>query len=96
MLLTKKQEKKYRYKDHWFISNVLIDRKTYYSIDGLSFNHSRTDRISLEKIIRNYDLISIGIVSIHSPLSGVTITLKDVTSIDACLEKGIITLKIKP
>jgi hypothetical protein len=79
MLIKKKEEKKLRYKDDWFISELRLGMNTYYSKDGLTFKRSRQDSITMEFISKitwtsiqvlaienaNGDVISLGNVCDH-------------------------------
>lgn len=95
MLIKKKGEKPLRYKNEWFVSELILNGKTYYSRDGFGFNHSRHDRIRMEDLVGNSCFGSIHILSIEDE-NGTVMSLGSIYShISISIENRILTLNAK-
>lgn len=95
MLIKKKGEKPLRYNNIWFVSELILHGKTYYSKDGLAFNHSRHDRLTMESLVCNSHLKLIHILAIEEQ-DGDVISLGNTYShISISIENRVLTLAVK-
>lgn len=95
MLIKKKGEKPLRYNNTWFVSELILNGKRYYSKDGLAFNHSRHDRLTMESLIGNSHFKLIHILTIEDH-DGYVISLGSACShISISIENRVLTLAVK-
>lgn len=94
MFFKKKEEKKLRYVNEWFISEMNLSSKTYYSKDGLNFTHSRTDRKTMEYILNNFDTVKLSILTIESKNEG-TISATNKRRINLRVSSRVLSLMLE-
>jgi len=94
MLIKKKEEKKIRYKDDWFISELRLDTNTYYSKDGFNFKRSRQDSTTIENIIK-LTHTSVHILAIENANGDVISLGNTYDHIALRVEDRILTLTVK-
>jgi hypothetical protein len=92
MLIKKKEEKKLRYEKEWFMSEVNINGKTYYSRDGFSFNHSRHDRLTLDNIVKNLLYANLRILAIENKKGDVCSLVSGFTFIELEVKERVLIL----
>jgi len=95
MLIKKREEKKLRYSDEWFVSVLILGNLTYYSRDGYSFAKSRNERTSIDQILLNKQKINFTVLTIENKLNGNTLSKNSNMQIVIEVEDSKLFLKAK-
>lgn len=95
MLIKKREEKKLRYEKEWFISEINLNGKTYYSKDGFSFIHSIQERITLSDIIKNQSVNTLQVLAIVNNNRDVSSLGDDYSHISLDIIERVLILKVR-
>lgn len=95
MLIKKREEKKLRYEKEWFISEINLNGKTYYSKDGFSFSHSRQEKITLSDIIKNQSVNTLQVLAIENNNGDVSFLGDNYSHISLDIIERVLILKVR-
>jgi len=96
MLIKKREEKKLRYEKEWFMSEINLNGKTYYSKDGFLFSHSRQDRTTLNDIVKNQSINTLQVLSIENNNGDVVSLGNNYSHISLSIVERVLILKVSP
>lgn len=96
MLIKKREEKKLRYEKEWFMSEINLNGKTYYSKDGLSFSHSRQEITTLNDIIKNKSVNTLHVLAIENNNGDIVSLGSNCSDISLDIIERVLILKVRP
>lgn len=96
MLIKKRGEKQLRYENEWFMSEINLNGKTYYSKDGFSFNHSRQERTTLNDIIKNQSVNTLQVLAIENNNGEIASLGNYYSHISLTIIERVLILKVSP
>lgn len=96
MLIKKREKKKLRYEKEWFMSEINLNGKTYYSRDGFSFSYSRQERITLNDIIKDQSVNTFQVLAIENDSGDIASIGSNYSHISLDIIERVLILKVRP